>query len=716
MDPEALERQVEDAFSGISVEELNESLNASICDIKIGEIVIARVDTVDERTGLVIMDVGGKAEGTIPLAEFGDELPAPGAEFEVFYEGLDEYDMSLLSKRRADRLRAWERVSTQYKEGDEIQGVVQRKIKGGLLVDVDGVNVFLPASQVNLRRTHDISDFLGEPVRARIIKIDPERMNIVVSRRKLLEEERQRLKEDLLKDITEGQIRMGTVKNIADFGVFVDLGGIDGLLHITDMSWGRISHPSEMVEMDQEIEVKVLRVDFERERIALGIKQKTASPWEGVEDRYPVGKRLEGEVVNIMSYGAFVKLEDGIEGLVHISEMSWTRRVNHPSEMLNTGDKVAVIVLEYNHEKQEISLGMKQAESNPWDLVEGHYPVGTVISGTVRNLTPYGAFVEIEEGIDGLLHVSDMSWTKKVSHPSEMVKKGDELQCVILSVDKEKKRIALGRKQLSADPWNEQIPNSYHVGDLLSGYVTKVTNFGVFVKLEEGLEGLLHISELTDDRGAKAEDLLFPSQKVEVRVIRVDVEGRKIGLSFVHADFDENEEIVAAARAVKAANAEKEASEAGKPAQDGVAEGASAPAEDADAPAEDADAPAEDADAPAEDADAPAEDADAAAGEADASAEDADAPAEDADAPAEDADAPAEDADAAAGEADASAEDADASAEDADASAEDADAPAEDADAPAEDADAPAEDADAPAEDADASDGEAETEEKPEGE
>ena len=599
MDPVALERQLDDAFSGISVEELNESLNASICDVKVGEIVIAKVDTVDERTGLVIMDVGGKAEGTIPLAEFGDELPAPGAEFEVFYEGLDEYDMSLLSKRRADRLRAWERVSTEYNEGDEIQGIVQRKIKGGLLVDVEGVNVFLPASQVNLRRTHDISDFLGEAVRARIIKIDPERMNIVVSRRKLLEEERQRLKEDLLKDITEGQVRMGTVKNIADFGVFVDLGGIDGLLHITDMSWGRISHPSEMVEMDQEIEVKVLRVDFERERIALGIKQKTSSPWDGVEGRYPVNKRMEGEVVNIMSYGAFVKLEDGIEGLVHISEMSWTRRVNHPSEMLTTGDKVSVIVLEYNHEKQEISLGMKQAESNPWDLVESHYPVGTVIAGIVRNLTPYGAFVEIEEGIDGLLHVSDMSWTKKVSHPSEMVKKGDEMQCVILSVDKEKKRIALGRKQLSDDPWHEQIPNSYHVGDLLSGYVTKVTNFGVFVKLEEGLEGLLHISELTDDRGAKAEDLLFPGQKVEVRVIRVDVEDRKIGLSFVHADFGENDVIVAAAKAAQAAEAEREAA--------APAEEAAAPAEEAAAPAEEAAAPAEEAAAPAEEAEAPAE-------------------------------------------------------------------------------------------------------------
>jgi len=671
MDPEALERQLDDAFSEISVEELNKSLNASICDVKIGEIVIAKVDTVDERTGLVIMDVGGKAEGTIPLAEFGDELPAPGAEFEVFYEGLDEYDMSLLSKRRADRLRAWERVSTEYNEGDEIQGIVQRKIKGGLLVDVEGVNVFLPASQVNLRRTHDISDFLGEPVRARIIKIDPERMNIVVSRRKLLEEERQRLKEDLLKDIKEGQVRMGTVKNIADFGVFVDLGGIDGLLHITDMSWGRISHPSEMVEMDQEIEVKVLRVDFDRERIALGIKQKTSSPWDGVEERYPVNKRMDGEVVNIMSYGAFVKLEDGIEGLVHISEMSWTRRVNHPSEMLNTGDKVSVVVLEYNHEKQEISLGMKQAESNPWDLVESHYPVGTVISGTVRNLTPYGAFVEIEEGIDGLLHVSDMSWTKKVSHPSEMVKKGDEMQCVILSVDKEKKRIALGRKQLSADPWHEQIPNSYHVGDLLSGYVTKVTNFGVFVKLEEGLEGLLHISELTDDRGAKAEDLLFPGQKVEVRVIRVDVEDRKIGLSFVHADFSENDEIVAAATAARAADAEREAAEPSDAGEEGAAQEASSEAE---------------------------------AGGADTSAQEPPAPA------ADDAPASAEQAGPEAVEQVAAPE-----SESTDEAAELPDAPAPEPEAEADEAPAPEPQAETPAVDAEPA-SESETEEKPEGE
>ena len=545
IDPQELERQVQSSMGLLSTIDLHTALTTSVRDIRPGSIVQATVDSVDERTGMVVMDIGGKSEGSIALAEFGEVLPKMGETYEVFYDGLDEHDTAQISKRRADRLRAWERVSTKYHEGDEVQGVVQRKIKGGLLVDVEGVNVFLPASQVNLRRTHDISDFLGEPVRARIIKIDAERMNIVVSRRKLLEEERQKQKEILLSDIKEGQNRVGTVKNIADFGVFVDLGGIDGLLHITDMTWGRINHPSEMVTIDQQIEVRVLRVDSERERIALGLKQKQASPWEGIEARYPVGSKHVGEVVNIMSYGAFVKLEDGVEGLVHISEMSWTRRVNHPSELVKTGDKAEVVVLEYNKEKQEISLGMKQAETNPWDLVEQHYPVGTVIEGTVRNLTSYGAFIEIEEGIDGLLHVTDMSWTKKITHPSEMVKKGDKLRCVVLSVDTGKKRIALGLKQLAQDPWMDTIPANYHVGDLLTGYVTKITNFGAFVKLEDDLEGLLHVSELSDHKISSPEEIVKPGQKIEVRVIRVDTDERKIGLSFVHADFEENKAILA---------------------------------------------------------------------------------------------------------------------------------------------------------------------------
>jgi small subunit ribosomal protein S1 len=581
LDSKELDRRVETALGGLGGEEFTERLGSSIAHINPGSIVKAKVDSVDQRTGFVVLDIGGKSEGSIALAEFGDTMPVMGQVYEVFYDGLGEDDTAVLSKRRADRLRAWERMATKYQEGDEVHGIVQRKIKGGLLVDVEGVNVFLPASQVNLRRTHDISDFIGEPIRARIIKIDPERMNVVVSRRKLLEEERQRQKEELLKEIEEGQLRVGAVKNIADFGVFVDLGGIDGLLHITDMSWGRVRHPSEMVEIGQEIEVKVLRVDYERERIALGLKQKQASPWEGIETRYPKESRHVGEVVNIMSYGAFVKLEDGVEGLVHISEMSWTKRINHPSELVSPGDKVEVVVLEIDLEKQEISLGMKQAETNPWELVEQNYPPGTVIEGTVRNLTTYGAFVEIEEGIDGLLHVSDMSWTKKVSHPSEVVRKGDRLQCVVLSVDTQKKRIALGLKQLTPDPWLEQIPSNYHVGDLLSGYVTKITNFGVFVKLEEDLEGLLHISELADHKIESPEEVVKPGMKIEVRVIRVDIEERKIGLSFVHADFDENEKLLKQAKA-------KEKAEAGAAAEAGASE-PEAPAEpraesDADEP------------------------------------------------------------------------------------------------------------------------------------
>ena len=555
LDSADLDAQLAQALGDLNEEEYTEKLASSVKQLQPDTIVQALVDSVDERTGQVVMDIGGKAEGNLSLSEFGETLPEAGQTYEVYYGGLNEDDTANISKRRADRQRAWEALHDNHEEGDEVHGVVLRKIKGGLLVDVEGVPVFLPASQVNLRRTHDISDFIGEPIRARIIKIDPERMNVVISRRKLLEEERQRQKETLLKDIAEDQIRIGTVKNIADFGVFVDLGGIDGLLHITDMSWGRIQHPSQMVEMGQELEVKVLRVDFDRERIALGLKQKTASPWEGIDERYPVNSKNVGEVVNLMTYGAFVKLEDGVEGLVHISEMSWTRRVNHPSELVKIGDNVEVVVLEIDKEKQEVSLGMKQAEANPWDLALEKYPPGTVIEGTVRNLTSYGAFIEIEEGIDGLLHVSDMSWTKKVSHPSEVVRKGDKMQCVVLSVDTQKKRIALGLKQLSPDPWLDVIPSNYHVGDLLSGYVTKITNFGVFVKLEEDLEGLLHISELSDHKIASPEEIVKPGMKIEVRVIRVDIEERKIGLSFVHADFEENAKVLADAKAAEAAEA-----------------------------------------------------------------------------------------------------------------------------------------------------------------
>jgi small subunit ribosomal protein S1 len=480
----------------------------------------------------VLVDVGYKSEGVVPLSDWDDEPhPVPGDALEVLLEEIeDSSGLVLLSKKKAARIRSWEIVISKYKEGDVVSGAVVRKIKGGLLVDI-GVNVFLPASQVDIRRPADIGDYIGRSIECVILKIDEARRNIVVSRRKLIEDNRERMKRELLSKITVGEIRKGTVKNIADFGAFVDLGGIDGLLHITDMSYGRINHPSEMVKIDDEIEVMILNVDTDREKIALGLKQKFPSPWAVVSEKYPVGTKITGEVVNVMSYGAFVKLEEGIEGLVHISEMSWTKRVNHPSELVAIGDKVEVVVLGISKEKQEISLGMKQTTPNPWDNVSGKYPVGQVVTGTVRNLTNYGAFIEIEEGIDGLLHVSDMSWTRKISHASEMLQKGEKITCQVLSVDQDRKRIALGLKQLAQDPWSTTIPEKYAPGAVVIGTVTKLTNFGVFVELEPSLEGLLHISELADKKVENPEDVVKVGDKIEVRILRVDINDRKIGLS-----------------------------------------------------------------------------------------------------------------------------------------------------------------------------------------
>jgi small subunit ribosomal protein S1 len=434
----------------------------------------------------------------------------------------------------------WQRLIDTTREGDVVAGKVLKKIKGGLLVDI-GVPVFLPASQVDVRRPGEIGDFIGREIRAAVIKIDTERRNIVISRRKLIEEERESAKKRLMENLKEGQIVSGEVKNIADFGAFVDLGGIDGLLHITDMSWGRINHPSEMLRMGQKIEVKVLNIDREKEKIALGLKQKEISPWEEIEKKYPVGSRVSGEIVNIMSYGAFVRLEPGIEGLVHISEMSWTRRVNHPSEIVQVGQHADVVVLEINKDKQEISLGMKQIEVNPWELVSDKYPKGTIINGTVRNLANYGAFVEIEPGIDGLLHVSDISWTKKVTHPNEVFKKGDQVQCVVLDVDQEKQRVALGLKQLTEDPWHHAIPDAYKPGMVVRGKVTKITNFGVFVELENDLEGLLHISELADHKVENPQDVVKAGEEVDVKILRVDTDDRKIGLSLKRAQWGDTE-------------------------------------------------------------------------------------------------------------------------------------------------------------------------------
>ena len=486
----------------------------------------------------VIVDVGLKSEGQISKEEFEDSGGVSvGDTVEVVLEELEDAEGNIvLSKRKADRIRGWETLVATKKENDVVEGKCLRKIKGGLLVDI-GVPVFLPASQVDIRRPGDVGDFVGRTMRALVLKIDLERRNIVISRRRLIEVEREEARKTLLTRIKEGDIVKGHVTNIADFGAFIDLGGIDGLLHVTDMSWGRVNHPSEIVKIGQEVEVKVLNIDREREKIALGLKQREPSPWEEIEKKYPVGARVRGSVVSLMSYGAFVRLEDGIEGLVHVSEMSWTRRINHPSELVQVNQETDVVVLDFNKDKLEISLGMKQCEVNPWDLVAEHYPLGTVITGKVRNLANYGAFIEIESGIDGLLHISDMSWTKKIAHPNELFKKGDEVKCVVIEVDQEKQRVGLGIKQLTEDPWVEAIPGAYRPGMIVKGKITKITNFGVFVELEDGLEGLLHISELSDQKIENPLDVVKPGQEVDVKILRVDTDDRKIGLSLKRAQW-----------------------------------------------------------------------------------------------------------------------------------------------------------------------------------
>jgi len=517
-------------------------------DVAVNEIVQGRILRVEGE--FVLVDVGYKSEGIIPLSEWepNEPPPQPGQPIKVLIEDIEDVyglvddarGMITLSKRKAEKIEAWKKVMESVHEGDVVTGVVSRKIKGGLLVDI-GVNVFLPASQVDIRRPADIGDYIGRTIQCLVLKIDEARRNIVVSRRALIEAERKEKKEQLLAQLKVGDLRRGVVKNIADFGAFVDLGGIDGLLHITDMSWGRINHPSEMLSIDQEIEVQILHIDYEKEKIALGLKQKSASPWENVEEKYPVGSRHRGTVVNVMSYGAFVKLEEGIEGLVHISEMSWTKRINHPSELVQIDDEVEVIVLAINKEKQEISLGMKQTQENPWDRVAERYPPGTIVRGTVRNLTNYGAFIEIEEGIDGLLHVSDMSWTRKISHPSEMVEKGQQVECRVIAVDQARRRIALGLKQMSEDPWDRDIPSKYESGQVVKGKVTKITNFGVFVGLENGLEGLLHISELADHKVENPEEIVKVGDEIEVKILRVDADERKIGLSRKRVQWSEED-------------------------------------------------------------------------------------------------------------------------------------------------------------------------------
>ncbi len=520
-------------------------LEGAIEELKPGRILEGRI--VGVAGDDFVVDVGLKSEGLVSKDEFDDPSAVRvGDTVKVLLESIeDDEGLIKLSKRKADRIIAWERILETTKVGDIVEGTVTRKIKGGLLVDI-GVPAFLPASQIDVRRPSDVGEFIGRKIRAEVLKIDEDRRNIVVSRRQVIEREREEAKRRLLERVKEGDLVKGVVKNIAEFGAFIDLGGIDGLLHVTDMSWGRVNHPSELVKVGDELEVKILNIDMDKEKIALGLKQKESSPWEEIEQRYPVGARVRGEVVSLVPYGAFVRLEDGVEGLVHVSEMSWTRRVNHPSEIVNPGDEVDVVVLDIDKDKHEISLGIKQTEVNPWELVSEKYPPGTIVEGEVRNLTNYGAFVEIEPGIDGLLHVSDLSWTRKVAHPNEMLKKGDRVKCVVLEVDQEKQRISLGMKQLTEDPWLEAIPSAYQPGMVVRGKVTKITNFGVFVELEEDLEGLLHISELSDQKIDKPQEVVDVGDEIDVKILRVDTQDRKIGLSLKRAQWGSAEDAAAA--------------------------------------------------------------------------------------------------------------------------------------------------------------------------
>jgi small subunit ribosomal protein S1 len=504
-----------------------------------GSIVTGRI--LEIRPSEVLVDIGYKSEGLIPAHEFRnlDQLSA-GDEVDVLLEHLeDDEGMVVLSKQRAELQRNWDRVLATCEEGGIIEGEIKSRVKGGFIVDV-GVDAFLPGSQADVVPVRNPDDYVNRNFQFKILKINVERRNIVLSRRELLEEQRREQKKKLLQEIQVGQSRRGYVKNITDFGAFIDLAGMDGLLHITDMSWGRINHPSEMVSVGQELEVMVLDIDLEKERISLGLKQKTENPWEKIADKFPVNSRVHGKVVNLVPYGAFIELEEGVEGMVHVSELSWTKRVARASDVLSVGQEVEAVVLNINRDEQKISLGIRQTEANPWDLSHEKYPIGSRVSGKVRNFTSYGAFVELEEGIDGMIHVSDMSWTRKINHPSDLLGKGEEVECVVLEVDANNQRISLGLKQAQDDPWSA-IASKYQVGQLVTGKVSKLASFGAFIELEEGIDGLVHISQISEERIQKVRDVLKPGEEVEARVIKIDPVERRIGLSIKAARMADDE-------------------------------------------------------------------------------------------------------------------------------------------------------------------------------
>jgi small subunit ribosomal protein S1 len=526
-------------------QEMREIYEESLRDILEGDIVKGTI--LEVRDDVAMVDIGYKSEGLISLREFrgpsGEMTAKVGDVVDVYLEQREDSDgLIVLSREKAEKIKIWEELSEVYEKGAPISGTILGRTKGGLIVDI-GVRAFLPGSQVDLRPVRDLDKLIGKAFPMKIIKLNQKRGNIVLSRRELLEEERKHLKEDTLATLGEGKHIKGKIKNITEYGAFVDLGGLDGLLHITDMSWGRIGHPSELFQVGDEIEVVVLKFDRTNERVSLGYKQRLPDPWEAVEQRYPVGTKFKGKVVSMTDYGAFIELEQGVEGLVHISEMSWTQRVKHPSKVVAIGDMIEVVVLDVDRANKRISLGMRQAEPNPWNFIEERYPVGTRVEGRVRNLADFGAFVELEEGIDGLIHISDMSWTKRVRHPSEVLKKGEKVEAIVLHVDKANHRISLGLKQVQQDPWQSSVPEKYRVGMDVQGKVIRTTDFGAFVELEDGVEGLLHVSELSNERVNKPEDVVQVGQDLTLKVIKLDPEERKIGLS-LRAFLDEHHEAV----------------------------------------------------------------------------------------------------------------------------------------------------------------------------
>jgi len=518
---------------------MEEALKGSSVGFTTGQIVKGKI--IEVRPKEVLVDIGYKSEGAVNGGEFEDiKTLKVGDEVEVLIEKLEDKDgMVVLSKEKAEFKKNWERIVLIAGEGTTVTGKVKSAVKGGLVVNI-GVEAFLPASQIDVIPPKNLQPFIGNTYEFKVVKINADRQNVVLSRRELIEAERASRRSALLTDMTPGDIRKGVVKNITDFGAFIDLNGLDGLLHITDMSWGRIGHPSEILKVGQELDVVVLDVNREKERVSLGLKQKLANPWEAIESKYTVGQKVKGKVVNLVPYGAFVELEPGVEGLVHVTELSWTKRIAKPSDVLKQGQEIEAVVLGINRDEQKISLGVRQLETNPWEKAAEKYPPGTKVKGKIRNLTSYGAFLELEEGIDGMIHVSDVSWTRKINHPSEVLKKGDDVEAVVLEVDKANQRIALGVKQLSEDPW-ANIDKFYKVGDLVAGKVTKLASFGAFVGLEHDIDGLVHISQVSEERIDKIKNVLKPGQDVSARVIKIDKAERRIGLSIKAASYSDEQ-------------------------------------------------------------------------------------------------------------------------------------------------------------------------------